>query len=438
MPYFELLVLLIFILLNGVLSMSELAIVSAKKTYLRQLAEEGNTAARTALDLAADTAKFLPTVQIGITMIGILAGAFGGATLSRPLARLLEQAGMRESPADFLAVSIVVVLVTYVTLVIGELVPKELALRRPERFALFVAPLIRLLSVLTWPAVSLLGWSSTLVLRLIRAGDKPEPTVTQQDVEAIIEEGTGQGALAPRESEMLSGVMLLADRPVRAFMTPRIDVAALRGDSTTEDIHNTIKGSGYSRFPVLDRESDSEVLGIVQTKDILETILAGKALGLQDLVRPVSAFPENAAALQVMEHLRQAPIHMAIVVDEYGSFEGIVTLYDLFRAIAGEIHAPSGDEQSIVQREDGSWLMDGGVLIDRAFREIGLTLKENNKGFHTLAGFILHQCSAIPQVGHICDHDLFRFEVVDMDGYRIDKILIRRLPAPPEQAEQPA
>ncbi len=423
--YLEILVVLVLIVINGVFAMSELAIVSAKKMQLRRLADEGSRAAAKALEFAEDTGRFLPTVQIGITLIGILAGAFSGATIADHLTDYLMQLGFLHDRAEIISVSFIVMVVTYLTLIIGELVPKELALRNPERMALFVAPLIYLLSQVTWPVVWLLNQSSCFVLWLMRAGDKPKDTVTQEDVEDMIKQGAQQGVFAKKEREMLTGVMLLADKPIRAFMIPRIDVVSLDCDATEEEIKTALTQHAYSRFPVRPHDDEHHVLGIVETRDILTALLTGQPLHLRSLVKEIQVFPDSTSAIKVMEYLRKAPTHVAIVVDEHGSFEGIVTLVDLFSAISGEFYE-HGQEREITKREDGSWLIDGGALIDLVFKKIGIRGKPTDESYHTLAGFVLHHFRALPKAGDFFEFNNHRFEVIDMDGYRIDKVLVTK------------
>ncbi|MGQ0527209.1 MAG: hemolysin family protein [Alphaproteobacteria bacterium] len=425
MLYIEIAIILALIVLNGIFAMSELAIVSSKKVHLRRLADEGSKAAAQSLDFAEDTGKFLPTVQVGITLIGILAGAFGGATLADHLTDYLLQFGLAHDTAEFIAVGLIVVVITYITLIIGELVPKELALRNPEKFAMIVAPVIYAVSKIAWPAVWILNKSCACVLRLIRAGDKPESTVTQEEVTAMIAEGTQHGIFSKKEKEMLAGVMLLADKPIRVFMIPRIDVVSFDCDASEDKVKAALTEYGYSRFPVRPHDDEHHVLGIVETRDILTALLMDKPLHLRALVKEIQVFPESTSAIKVMEYLRKAPTHVAIIVDEHGSFEGIVTLIDLFAAISGEFYE-HGQEAEIVKRDDGSWLIDGGTLIDRVFKKIGLRGKLEDDSFHTLAGFILHRFHTIPKAGDIFDYKNYSFEVIDMDGYRIDKVLVTK------------
>lgn len=425
MLYIEITVMVALVLLNGVFAMSELAIVSSKKVHLKRLADEGNKAAAQALDFAEDTGRFLPTVQIGITLIGVLAGAFGGATIADHLTDYFMKFGLAHDGAEVIAVGFIVIAITYVTLIIGELVPKELALRNPEKFALFVTPVVYTISKIAWPIVWLLNRSCSFVLLLIRAREKPESTVTQEEVEAMIVEGARHGVFAKKEKEMLVGVMLLADKPIRAFMVPRIDVVSFDCDASKEEVKAILTAYRYSRFPVRPHDDEHHVLGIVETKDILASLLSDKPFDLKPLVKEVAVFPDHTSALKILDHLRRAPTHVAIVVDEHGSFQGIITLIDLFGTITGEFYE-HGREAEVVKREDGSWLIDGGTLIDRAFKIIGLRDKAGDGSFHTLAGFILHHFHKVPKAGDVFDYKNYRFEVIDMDGYRIDKILVRK------------
>lgn len=427
MPYFEIVVIVLLMLLNGVFAMSELAIVSSKKVHLRKLADEGNRNAARALAFAEDTGRFLPTIQIGITLIGILAGAFSGATLADYVTEYFISMGLTHEHAEFVSVTIIVMCITYLTLIIGELVPKELALRRPERMALFVTPMIYWLAKLTWPIVWLLSKSSTIVLTIIRAGDKPESTVTQEEVSALIAEGTDHGIFAENEREMLSGVMLLGDKPIRAFMKPRVDVASLDCDATIEEFKHIMSENGYSRFPVRDHENEHKILGIVHIKDILNLILSGKELKLRDILVEAPVFPDTADAMRVLEELRAHPVHLAIIIDEHGSFEGIITLTDILAIITGGVNDDGDMGEEVYLRDDGSWLMDGSILIDHALEEIGLAERLDNEKFHTLAGFILNHFHAVPKPGRAFDYKGYRFEVVDIDGHRIDKVLVRKL-----------
>lgn len=424
---FELCVIALLILCNGIFAMSELAIVSAKKVHLKRLADEGRRSARIALDFAHDTGRFLPTVQIGITLIGVLSGAFSGATFSAPVAAwLVEHFGMTGERAEFVAVSTIVVSITYLTLIIGELVPKELALRNPERLAMFIAPPIYALSVITSPIVSLLEISCQIVLKLIGAGKKPTTTVTEEEVRSMIEEGTQHGLFHESERDMISGIMLLADKPIRAFMLPRTDVVCIDRDATREEITQILAEHPYSRYPVYG-DTHFDIAGILQAKDMLNHLLAGHELDIETLLVEVPSIPDSTSTLKVIAQLRTVAVHMAVIVDEHNSFVGIITLTDLVEVITGELYEHGDTEMEMFLRDDGSWLMDASILMDYVFRKIGINAMPADMDYHTLAGFMLHNFGYIPKAGDKFDYKGFVFEVVDMDGPRLDKVLITKL-----------
>jgi putative hemolysin len=426
MPILEISIVAVLIVLNGVFAMSELAIVSSKKVLLRKKAEQGSRAAKAALALADDTGRFLPTVQIGITLIGILAGAFSGATIAEHLVVYLEPLIGDKDSAEFAAVTLVVMVVTYATLIIGELVPKELALRKPEKFAMLIALPITWLAKWTSPLVWGMRKSCNAVLFLLGASDQHKPTVTQEEVKALIEEGSESGVFEINEKNMIVGVMRLADKPVRAFMVPRIDVEMLAVDAGLDDVLELLNTTCYSRFLVYEDDTDN-ILGILHTRDVLTMLLDKNDLNIRQMVKKVPVFSETSAAMGVMETLRISPSHIGIVVDEYGDLEGIITLADLIEAIAGELFQTEGEASEMTQREDGSWLVDGHVMVDKTFDIIGIPTEDAPEGdYHTMAGFILAHLRSLPQVGTVFTHNGFTFEVIDKDGHRIDKILISK------------
>lgn len=429
---FELLVIFLLILLNGIFALSELAIVSAKKVHLKRLAEGGSIGARMALDFSENTGRFLPTVQVGITLIGVLSGAFSGASFSAPLTQYLIELGLGGETAEILAVSVVVVGVTYVTLIIGELVPKELALRNPERLAVFVSPIIYLLSRVTAPVVWLLNVSSQLVLRLIGAGHKPETTVTEEEVRSMIKEGTEFGLFHESERDMISGIMLLADKPIRAFMLPRIEVIAISRYATLDEVRNVFREHPYSRYPVFDGVWQN-VLGILQAKELINHLLSDTPgiIDIPALTHKVTKFVDSTPTLTVIEYLRTSPIHMVVIVDDHGAFTGIVTLTDLVEVILGELNVRGEEVNTIVERDDGSQLMDGSILIEKAFEAIGIQSPPQEIDYHTLAGFVLHQMGVVPKAGDHFTYEGHRFEVMDMDGNRVDAVLVSQIPEEP-------
>lgn len=421
----EILFILLLIALNGFLAMSELAVVSSRRGRLQQMVANGRRGARRALALVDDPGNFLSTVQVGITLVGIFTGAFSGATLSAPLAALLGTVTRIGAWAEPLAIGIVVVTVTYLSLVAGELVPKRIALNNAEAIAAFVARPMTVFARISAPAVWLLRVSTELVLRLVGVPIERASTVSEEEIKALIEEGTQAGVFATAEREMLDGVMRLGDRPVRAIMTPRLDVVWLNPADDVESIRQRILESGHSRFPVSHRGIDA-IEGVVHTKDLLDRLLSGAAFDVAAAMRVTLSVHENTPVLKLIDLFRRAPIHLAFVVDEYGTFEGVVTPSDILKAITGEWgDGEDDDAQRFVRREDGSWLIDGMVPIEDVERCLDRPgMKTGEDDFHTLAGFVLWQLGHIPQVGEILAWRDLQIEVVDMDGRRIDRLLI--------------
>ena len=421
----ELLLILALMVANGLLAMSELAIVSSRKARLESMAEAGSRSARIAIRLAADPGRFLSATQIGITLVGILAGAFSGATLAERLTIwLLEVLPQLEEAAEPLAFTVVVTGITYVSLIIGELVPKQIALADPERVAVKVAPLMLIVAKAAFPIVVILDLSARLILKLIGGQRIADKTVTDEEIHSLLAEASRAGVVERAEGEMITGVMRLADRPVRAFMTPRHDVDWIDLSADKETILGTLRKSDHSRFPAANGKLD-EVVGIVQAKDILSAALEGKDLDMRAILRKTSAIHDRADALEALEILKQAPVHMALVVDEYGTFEGVVTPADILEGIAGDFSEHDESPPEIVERADGSFLLDGALPIDRMVALLRVPLPEQSD-YHTVAGFALGQFGQLPQTGDIVTVGGWRFEVVDMDARRIDKILVTR------------
>ena len=426
--FFEIVIILLLILLNGFFAMSELAVVSSRMGRLKQLANEGSRGARAAITLADDPGRFLPTVQIGITMIGVLAGAFSGATLAQEIERWLIDIPVLARFAGGLAIAIVVIGITYLSLIFGELVPKRIALTDAERIAALVAGALALLSRLTAPAVWFLRHSSDAVLRMVGLPTTRQVTITDEEVRALVTEGAAAGVFEPAERDMIDGVMRLADRPARSIMTPRVDVIWLDLADSEEEILKSIIESGRSRFPVSRGEIDA-VEGVVHAKDLLDRALAGRPFDPAACVRQPLFVHEGTPVLKLLELFRSSAMHIALVVDEYGGFEGIVTPADILAAIAGQFQEDEGEaEQAAVRRDDGSWLIDGGVDIDQLERYLDRRDLKSNDDYHTLAGFILWELGHLPRVGERLDWKDLRFEVVDLDGRRIDRVLISQIP----------
>jgi putative hemolysin len=426
LPVLEVLVVLALLLLNGFFAMSEIAVVSARPARLELLARKGGRGARLALGLARDPGRMLSTVQIGITLVGIVAGAFGGARLAEPLDDALARLpGFAPWSAE-IAYTIVIVAITYLSLIIGELVPKHLALRAPERKAALVAPTVDLIARLSTPAVWLLEASSRLVLRALGSEVQPAETVTEEEVRTLIAEGTRIGVFHRHEQAMIERVLRLADRPVRAIMTPRVELVWLDVEDGPDEIVRAIRESGHSRF-VVGKGGLDDVLGVVHVRGLLDACLAGRPLDLQTALRPMLVVPDATPVPRALEALRQARVSMALVVDEYGEVEGVVTVDDVLEALVGDMPEHRlGEEPAIVRRDDGSLLIDGMLAVDEVKLALGVDSLPEEEGYHTLAGFMLAQLGRVPAEGEAVAWGGWRFEVIDMDGRRIDKVLARR------------
>lgn len=422
MPVWELVVIFCLLILNGFFAMSELAVVSSRRVRLEQMAEEGSRGARAALRLIEEPTRFLSTVQIGITLVGVFAGAYSGATLAEPLSRALPALGGYAYPVSL---AIVVAGVTYLSLVIGELVPKRIAFNNPEAVAAWVAPFMARLSVIGAPVVWLLRASTESLIKLLRIPDKPHSTVTEDEVRRLIAEGTQTGVFHAAERDMIDGVLRIADRSVRSVMTPRVEIVWIDLDDPPETIRAEIAESGHSRFPA-GRKGLDELEGIIHTKHLLDQYVRTGRLDLAASLREPLIVHEGTPVLRLLEIFRENPIHMAVVVDEYGVVEGIVTPTDILVGIAGELPENMGDveEETAVRRDDGSWLMDGMIGIHEAERLLERKEMRGGDDFETLAGFVLARLGHIPQVGAHFEWDGLRFEVVDMDGRRIDRLLV--------------
>lgn len=424
MPLVEIAILLALVVLNGLLAMSELAVVSARRSKLKAMADEERPGARHALALAAEPGRFLSTVQIGITLVGILAGAFSGASLGAQLSAWLMAQGLGEAIAEPLGFGVVVALITYLSLVIGELVPKQLALRNPEGAAALVAPAMTYLSRLAAPFVWGLDVSGRLVLRLFGGGKDSDADITDEEIKALIAEAEAAGAIEPEERQMIAGILRLGDRRARAIMTPRTDVEAVDAAATQGEIVAAILSSVHGRFPVTDGKPD-EIVGVLQAKDALNALLSGKPLDVKALMRPAPVVPDTADVLNVMKLLRESTVHMGLVHDEYGQFEGIITNGDILESITGAFRTDEGEpEPMAVERQDGSWLIAGAMPLDELVDR--LSLKGKLPQAQTAAGLVIAALKHLPQTGEAVSIAGWRFEVVDMDGRRIDKLLVAR------------
>ena len=423
----ELAIVAILTLLNGLLAMSELAVVSSRPARLKVLAAEGNKGATTALRLAEDPGKFLSSVQIGITLVGVLSGAFSGATLGARLADTLVAVGVNPALAGPLGVGIVVVMITYLSLIIGELVPKQIALRDPERIAARVAPGMALIASVAAPLVWLLDVSGKLVLSLIGQGGRSGEGVTDEEVKTIIAEAEIAGVLESEERHMISGVMRFADRNARGLMTPRPDVELIDLSDPQDEILKTLRETRHSVMPVQDGGPD-QIVGVIVRKDLLEQLFAEVPIDVRALVRQVPVVLDRADSLHVLGAIRAAMVHAALVFDEYGHFEGLITAGDILEAITGSFQEEEGDEPALVKREDGSWLVSGWMPVDEFHDRIGVPVPKDPE-YETVAGFILSELNHLPSVGEVFERAPWRFEVIDMDGRRIDKVLVTKLAA---------
>ncbi|MBL9050310.1 MAG: HlyC/CorC family transporter [Tabrizicola sp.] len=420
----EILVILALILVNGVLSMSELAIVSARPARLKPL-EGKSRGARMALRLAEHPGRFLSTVQIGITAVGVLSGALSGATLGHRLELWLLGQGVAPDWAATLGVGGVVVAITYVSLIVGELVPKQLALRNAEGIAIRMAPAMIFLSVVGAPLVWFLDRSGRMLLWLLGQRGASENRVTEEEVHVLLAEAHEGGVLETEEREMITGVMRLSDRTARALMTPRHEVEMLPLDATGVEAVAAVRKVARPRMPVADTEG--EVVGIVLLSDAFQAVSRRETLSIKQLVREVPVVSDRAEALDVLEILHKSEHHFALVYDEYGHFEGIITTGDVLEAITGAVASSDADEPAMVGREDGSHLVAGWMPVDEFCDRLGLP-REMAGEYDTVAGLVLHQLGHIPELGAHFSAEGFRFEVIDLDGRRIDKVLVARLP----------
>ena len=423
-PWHYLAALALLIVLNGIFAMSELAIVSARTSRLRMAADKGSASAALAMKLAADPGKFLSTVQIGITLIGIVAGAVSGATLGEPVGERLAAAGVEPDLADDLGFVLMIGLTTYFSLVIGELVPKQLALRAAEPVAIVMARPMALLATIAAPFVWLLDTSSNLLLSVLRIRHKGDHRMTAEEIQMIFADATRSGVIEEQERAILSGIMRLQDRPVRELMTPRVELDWLDVNASEEEIRAAIAESPHSLLPVADGSAD-KVIGVAKVREILALLMAGEPVPLRDLARKSEVVPDQLDAMDALRVLQQSGLGMAMVHDEYGHLDGVVTNADILTAIAGDFasHQDEGDTPMITEREDGSLLVSGALAADALAERLSLTLPDNRE-FATAAGYALFVLKHLPTEGEYFTDQGWRFEIVDMDGRKIDKLLV--------------
>jgi len=426
MLYVELLVVVVLICVNGLLAMSELAIVSARPARLKAMVDRDVKGAERALELGSNPGRFLSTVQFGITLVGVLSGAFSGATLGQRLSQILIDNGMSNGAANALGVGLVVAVITYASLIVGELVPKQIALRNPEKVAARVAPIMNVLAMAGAPLVWLLDISGRSVLWLLGQRGEAEEKVTDEEIKMLVAEAEHHGTIESDERRMIAGVMRLGDRAVRAVMTPRTEVDWLNLHADEAVIRKLLIETHHSRLPAGEGSVDAMV-GVVQTREILAALLSSRGFDPARHVRTAPIVHDQADALDVLATLKQSDVPMALVHDEYGHFEGIVTPADILEAITGVFRADADeDEFAPVQREDGSWLLAGYMPADEMADLFGIDLPEN-RDYETVAGYVLAHMHHLPATGESVDAQGWRFEVVDLDGRRIDKVLAARL-----------
>ncbi len=414
----------LLIVLNGLLALGELSLISSNRARLAVLERKGVKGAALARQMADDPQRFLPTAQVGITLVGILSGVFGGAHLAAGLAPLIERIPGVGNLAVSLSLAVVVVLITYFTMVLGELVPKQLALRQPERVAAVAAPLLAILAKAAMPVVWVLSTSSAAVLYLLGAHRAPPQTVTEEELKALLVEGEETGVLESGERDMIERVLRLADKPVRAIMTPRTDIAWIDRTDSPKDIILALKSAPHSRFVVCDGRIDN-VVGVVQAKDILDRILDGKELSIAAALRQPMVIPDTVTALDALERLKADPRGMAVVLDEYGSFEGLVTAADVLQAIVGDPDPPEaapGAEPPV----DGELMLDGAMPVDELKARLDLPDLPAEGSYHTLAGLILALLRRVPHAGDRIVFGGWLFEVVGMDGRRVERVRASR------------
>lgn len=434
----EIALLLGLIFLNGLFAMSEIALVTARKARLQQLAEAGDPASVAAIELGDDPNRFLSTVQIGITSIGVLNGIVGEATLAHPFAQWLHRLGIASPYSDYIATGLVVISITYLSIVLGELVPKRIGQMNPETIARLVARPMLWLAAISKPFVRLLSGSTQLVLRFFGVREREAQTVTQEEINMMLAEGSSAGVIEQHEHQMVRNVFRLDDRQIASLMVPRSDVVYFDVSQSLEDNLKRFESTDHSRFPVV-RGGWSEVLGIATARQLLQQKLRGEALTLTEHLQPAVFVPESLTGMELLENFRNSGVQIAFVIDEYGEVQGIVTLQDVLEAITGEFKPPSAEDSWAVQREDGTWLLDGLIPVPELKDRLGLrSVPEEERGrYNTLSGMVMLLLGRLPQTTDRCEWEDWCFEIVDVDGKRIDKVLATHKP-PPAEIEMPS
>jgi putative hemolysin len=437
-PWLDVLLLLALIVVNGALAMGELAIVSSREARLKAMAKTGSVGARCALDLASDPGRFLSTVQSGITLIAIFAGAFSGEKLGQPAAERIQLLGLSPDTAHTIGFGVVIFLTTYCSLVIGEIVPKQIALRSPEPIAVVMSRPMRLLSKIVAPFVWVLERSSALILSLLGMNRESKNHVTAEELHLVVAEAQTAGVLEEDERAMISGIVRLADRPVREVMTPRTEIDWIDSAATSDEIRAGLLATPHSRIPVADGAVEN-IVGVIQTRDVMAALLEGRPVNLNQLCRSAPVIPDLMDAMDALAVLRNAEVPLALVHDEYGHLDGIVTPGSILAALAGTFasDAEQGDEPALVERDDGSWLVSGAASADLLSDRLGVNLPVD-RDYSTVAGFALWVLKHLPETGEKFRHDGWSFEIVDMDGRKIDKLIASRPRRKPAASEAEA
>ena len=429
--WFEIVIILLLVLANGVFSMAEIAVVAARKVRLQQRAEEGDHRAKVALDLAQSPAQFLSTVQVGITLIGILAGAYGGATIAEPLSAIVARVPDLAPYAHGLALTIVVACITLLSLILGELVPKNIGLQYPESIASWVAGPMMMLARVGGPIVRAITGATSIIMRIFGVKGTAEPGLTEDEIRAVISEGAEAGVLEPAEETIVQRVFQLGDQRVAAIRTPRIDIEWVDVDITNDELREFLASHSHTEFVVCDDDLDN-VLGTVRAAELLPAILRGGAINLRPLIREPLFVPDSMPVFKLLDAFRSSHRHVAIVMDEFGAVEGLVTVGDLLEGLVGTLPGDASEARgSFVARADGSWLVDGSAPIEEVASKFEIEVPADESGaYHTMAGFVLARLGHIPHAADAFDWGGWRFEVVDMDGRRVDKVMVSRAPSP--------
>lgn len=423
----EIVLIALLILINAVLAMSEAALISSRKAKLHQYANDGDKASRTALNLLSDPNIFLSTIQIGITLIGVLSGAVGGATISESLAAQFSKVPALAEYSEALGLGIVVMVITVLSLWLGELVPKRLALHNPEQIARFVAEPMFFISRVFSPIVNILSFSTDFILRVFGVKASNDPPITEEELQVLLDQGTQAGVFEESEQDMVEGVFSLGERRVYSLMTPRTEIVWLDIEDSIEEIRTKIAENEYSRFPVRQDTLDV-ILGIVKARDLLVVSLGGEQIKLKQLLKPAFFIPETMSAARALEIFKEKGTEMLLVIDEFGGLQGLLTVHDIIEEIVGEIEL---EEPQATQRQDGSWLLDGMLEVDE-FKEIfNLPTLPHEPEYETLSGFVMVSLGRVPQTADQFEWHGLRFEVIDMDGRRVDKVLVTTLPQRP-------